>query len=247
MIYESFARFYDDLFDGQLYQQWQQFVREHVDKNVKNILDLAGGAGRLGVLLAQDGYRVTDFDLAEEMLTLAASHADEAGVDLHLIQGDMRHLDGLNNYDLVTCFADSLCYLESIDDLQRVFQQVGNHLSSGGQFFFDMITPYQTDQVYPGYMYNYEDDEAQRAFLWSSFANDDVKHGVIHELTFFIRQSNGLFKRLHETHTERSYDLNSVMNRLSLAGFTDINVTADFGHQQVEETTTRWFFTCRKG
>lgn len=247
MIYESFARFYDDLFDGQLYQQWQQFVKEHVDKNVENILDLAGGAGRLGVLLAQDGYQVTDFDLAEEMLTLAASHADEAGVDLQLIQGDMRHLDGLNNYDLVTCFADSLCYLESIDDLQRVFQQVGNHLSRGGQFFFDMITPYQTDQVYPGYMYNYEDDEAQRAFLWSSFANDDVEHGVIHELTFFIHQSNGLFKRLHETHTERSYDLNSVMNRLRLAGFTDINVMADFGHQQVEETTTRWFFTCRKG
>lgn len=247
MIYQSFARFYDELFDSELYQRWRQFVSENADQQVSKVLDLAGGAGRLGILLAQDGYHVTDLDFAEEMLTLAANHANEAGVDLQLIQADMRNLSGLAGFDLVTCFADSLCYLDSIDDLQCVFQQVDNHLKQGGQFFFDMITPYQTDQVYPGYMYNYENDDASRAFLWSSFANDEVKHGVIHELTFFIRQSDGRFDRLHETHTERSYDLDDILSRLKQVGFTDINVTANFGHGRPQETTTRWFFTCRKG
>lgn len=247
MIYESFARFYDELFDGELYRQWQQFVVEYADASVENILDLAGGAGRLGILLSQSGYKVTDFDLAEEMLSLADEHAHEASVDLQLVQGDMRDLTHLPQYDLVTCFADSLCYLASIEELKQVFQQVAAHLGKGKQFFFDMISPYQTDQVYPGYMYNFEAEDQSRAFLWSSFANDEEEHGVIHELTFFVRQDGGQFKRYHETHLERSYELGQIMDALQETGFENIKVTANFGQQSPNQTTTRWFFTCRKG
>lgn len=246
MIYESFARFYDELFDGDLYDEWQKFVADYADKNVHTILDLAGGAGRLGVLLGQKGYQVTDLDLSEEMLTLADMHARQAEVDLQLVQGDMRDLSALPQYDLVTCFADSLCYLDSLESLSQTFQQVGNCLRQGKQFFFDMITPYQTDKIYPGYMYNTEKDDQSRSFLWSSFANDDVEHGVIHELTFFVRQANGLFKRYHETHLERSYGLDQITDCLKEAGFTDIRVTADFGLHKPSPTSTRWFFTCRK-
>lgn len=246
MIYQSFACFYDDLFDDRLYDEWQQYVDTHCPEETKQILDLAGGAGRLGVRLAQEGYVVTDLDVSEEMLTLAQAHADDANVSLNLICADMTNLKGLGQYDLVTCFADSLNYLADIKQVSQSIQEVYQHLNPGGKFLFDMITPYQTDVVYPGYMYNYADEDGQRALMWSSYQNDDVKYGVIHDLTFFYRQNNCLYRRGAETHFERAYDLATVIQVIQSAGFKQPIVTSDFGQQPINEQTTRWFFECQK-
>lgn len=246
MIYQSFAQFYDDLFDEHLYEEWANYVEKHRSENTKQVLDLAGGAGRLGVLLAQKGYSVCDLDFSEDMLTLAQAHADASQVPLKLVCADMTDLKGLGQYDLVTCFADSLNYLENIDQVTESMQQVYQHLRIGGKFLFDMITPYQTDVVYPGYMYNYEDPDGQRAFMWSSYQYDDVPHGVIHDLTFFYRQNNGLYRRGTETHFERAYGLASVTQAVQSAGFNKPVITSDFGQHPISGKTTRWFFECQK-
>lgn len=246
MIYDSFAQYYDELFDEQLYDQWRQYVEQNTTSGVR-LLDLAGGAGRLGVLLARDGYKVTDTDLSEEMLALASNHAMEAHVDLQLIQANMLDLDQLGKFEVVTCFADSLCYLNDLDEVSRTFQQVYAHLQPTGKFLFDVITPYQTDQVYPGFMYNWHSDDLQRFFMWSSFQDDDVVHGVIHELTFFDRQVNGQYRRLAETHFERAYPLADLKRALHEAGFNHIEVSSDFGKKSLSAQTTRWFFKCQVG
>ncbi|WP_295728419.1 class I SAM-dependent methyltransferase [uncultured Limosilactobacillus sp.] len=245
MIYGSFAQYYDELFDEELYQKWFQYVRASTNGR-ERVLDLAGGAGRLGVLLAQAGYEVTDADLSEEMLALASQHAIEANVELQLVQANMLELQELGMFDIITCFADSLCYLQNLTEVQQVFTQVEQHLVAGGQFLFDLITPYQTDVIYPGYMFNYQSDDDQRFFMWSSYQNDDVPHGVIHELSFFDRQVNGDYHRLTETHFERSYRIKQIIKALHESGFQDIDVTSNYGEQVPDKQTTRWFFKCRK-
>ena len=200
MIYQSFAQLYYELFDAQLYEQWQDYTLNRLPSTSKTVLDLAGGAGRLACLLATAGLDLTVADFSPEMLSLAGKHAAETGVDLQLVQADMRDLAGFPQFDAVTCYADSLCYLDDLADVQETFSQVSAHLAAGGRFLFDMISLYQTDVVYPGYMYNYEDEDQQRAFIWRSFADDDVKHGVIHELAFFNQLPDGNYHRVGETH-----------------------------------------------
>lgn len=246
MIYHNFAQLYDQLFDADLYQKWEQYTIANCPTSTKKVLDLAGGAGRLAVLLVKDGLDVTVADFSVDMLTLAQTHAQTAGVPLQLVQADMRNLDQFPQYDLITCYADSLCYLEDITDVVTTFKQVYQHLNSQGYFLFDMITPYQTDEIYPGYTYNFEDDQHQRALLWQSFQNDEVEHGVIHELAIFNRLTDGKYERVGETHFERAYPLELVMANLKRVGFTKITVTADFGHAQPNAQTTRWFFKCQK-
>lgn len=246
MIYGSFAQYYDELFDNEMYHRWQQYVKSNTASGSR-LLDLAGGAGRLGVLLAKDGYDVTDIDLSDEMLALASNHAQEAKVDLNLIQANMMDLGDCGQFDVVTCFADSLCYLDDLASVQQTFQQVHAHLNEGGQFLFDVITPYQTDEVYPGYMYNWQSADQQRFFMWSSYQDDDVAHGVIHELTFFARQANGQYERVGETHFERSYQLTELLASLKTAGFVNVEVTSDFGQEKINPHTTRWFFKCQVG
>lgn len=246
MIYQTFASLYDQLFDADLYDDWLAYTTARIAPGSR-VLDLAGGAGRLAVLLAQNGYQVTDADLSAEMLSLADQHRQEAGVDLELVEADMTDLAGLPQYEAVTCFADSICYLPDLAAVQRCFQAVADHLPAGAPFFFDVISPYQTDEVYPGYTYNFEDEDHRRAFLWSSYANEEVAHGVIHDLAFFLRQADGCYQRVGETHFERTYALADYQAALTAAGFEDIQVTADFGRQPVDETTTRWFFAAKRG
>ena len=246
MIYQSFAQLYDELFDDQLYQQWRDYTLNRLPSTCQTVLDLAGGAGRLACLLAATGLNLTVADFSPEMLSLASRHAAEAGVALQLVEADMRDLSGFPLYDAVTCYADSLCYLDDLTAVRETFHQVHEHLNAGGRFLFDVISPYQTDVVYPGYMYNYEDEDQQRTFVWRSFADDDVDHGVIHDLTFFTRLPDGNYQRVGETHFERSYPLAELQTALQTVGFNRVTVTADFGRQPVAPTTTRWFFECQK-
>ena len=86
--YSTFAAKYDQLFDQDMYQDWADFVTSQTQPGA--ILDLGGGAGRLAVLLAQQGYQVDVLDISAEMLTLAQQHAAAAEVDVTLLQADMR-------------------------------------------------------------------------------------------------------------------------------------------------------------
>lgn len=59
--------------------------------NGKRILDVGGGQGQLALYLASLGHHVTVIDISEEMLELAKTRADEAGLSdlLHFIHAPL--------------------------------------------------------------------------------------------------------------------------------------------------------------
>ena len=147
--------------------------------------------------------------------------------------------------DMITCFDDSLCYLPNQNVLQTAFEKVHEHLNNDGQFLFDVITPYQTDVVYPGYMYNYHDDS--NAFMWQSYLGDE-DHSIEHDLVFFkYNETISAYDQFSEIHLERTYKVGIYIDLLKNAGFKDIKVSANFGKDEITDTTTRWFFVCKKG
>lgn len=245
MIYQTFAELYDELFDPAMTQQWLDFVRRELPDQSGEVLELACGTGRLAVLLAKAGYHVTGLDLSDNMLALAEQHAEEAAVPLPLVAGNMLDLSEIGQFSAVTCFADSFCYLPDLAQVQTAFTQVAAHLAVDGKFLFDVITPYQTDEVYPGYMYNYRDE--QRAFMWTSYASEDYAHGAEHDLSFFIwNAKKQAYDEVSELHQERTYVLADYQKALAAAGFSRVKVTADFGQSAPDDKTTRWFFECQK-
>lgn len=250
MIYTEFAKFYDDLFDATLYDRWAHFVvnkTKGIQKQPSEIkiLDLACGTGRLAVKLAQKGFQVTGADLSEDMLTIAEQRAREASVDVPFIQTDMRNLDGLDQYDLICCFDDSLNYLIDQNDLETTFKAVYDHLNSDGQFLFDVISPYQATEVYPGYMYNYRSEDA--AFMWTSYEGDFAPMAVEHELNFFqYNEEKDAYDAYNEIHRERAYDDTVIKDLLSQTGFLVTLASTDFGDKPFVRETKRWFFSTGK-
>lgn len=247
MNYQTFAKLYDDLFDEAAYADWFQYATKFIKNKDGKLLELAGGAGRLAIQLKQAGYDdISVLDLSTEMLALAAQHSQEAELDLPLIEGDMREWSDFDErFATITSFADSFNYLANEDEILMAFKQVAEHLEDGGQFLFDVISPWQTDVYYPGYMYNWHDDET--AFMWSSYGVEEQPHTVEHELTFFVYNEDiDGFQQLQEVHTERTYSLDTYKRLLTEAGFTNIEVTADFGRAEVTDESPRWFFNATK-
>ncbi|MFR0553575.1 class I SAM-dependent DNA methyltransferase [Loigolactobacillus coryniformis subsp. coryniformis] len=244
MIYQTFATLYDEMMDTDLYDQWLSFVAQNAGRPQPRTLELACGTGILATKLAQAGYDVTGFDLSMDMLTLAQQNATEADVSMALVQGDMRELDGLDDYELVTCLDDSLCYMPNLADVTTVFQQVAQHLVSGGRFLFDMHSLYQMDELFPGYMYNYKNETT--AFMWTSYLGEQP-HSIEHDLTFFVwDESIQGYQALSELHRERTYPLADIKQALQDCGFKNVQVSADFGKGAVAADSVRWFFTAEK-
>ncbi|WP_413627229.1 class I SAM-dependent methyltransferase [Fructilactobacillus vespulae] len=244
MIYSEFATFYDELFDDELYQKWVEFVKLSVNPT-EAILDLACGTGKLLVLLKKAGYQVTGADLSDDMLAIANSHLLEAGdTETQLLNTNMLDLSEIDKYGAITCFDDSICYLQDVDEVAKMFKEVYQHLEKGGQFLFDVITPYQTDEKYPGYMYNFNDGE--NAFMWTTYVGD-FPHSVEHYLTFFRYNEiiNG-YDEYSEVHHERTYPLDVYLEALKKSGFTSVEVSANFGVEKIKDNTTRWFFRCKR-
>ncbi|CAJ1178790.1 SAM-dependent methyltransferase [Companilactobacillus crustorum] len=243
MIYNSFARVYSELMDDSLYAKWAQYVENSVSSQAQSLLDVACGTGDLTILLA-DKFQVTGTDLSEEMLKIAAEKAQKAQKEIPFIPSNMMDLYGFDKFDVITCFDDSICYLKDEDELGITFNQAFEHLNAGGKYLFDAHSLYQMDEVFPGYMFNHRTEDS--AFMWNSFEGE-YPHSIEHELTFFNwNEKIKGYSVNTELHKERTYPLETFKMILEDIGFKNIKVSADFGESNVQDDSTRWFFSAEK-
>lgn len=242
MAYETFAFVYDEVMDDSLYQQWLDFSLRHLPKATNQVLELACGTGALAVEFAKKGFDVTGLDLSEEMLTLASDRAIQEDVSINWVAGDMLDLTDIGKYQAVTCFSDSLCYMQDATQVQQVFKGVYQLLEESGTFIFDVHSIYQIDEVFPDY--SFHDQTEDFAFLWDSYSGDS-SHSIEHFLTFFVKKEGEMFERFDELHKERTYSLEMYQKMLTEVGFK-VEFFADFMDDEPMETSKRWFFVCQK-
>ena len=99
------------------------------------VVELAVGTGRVAIPVAQAiGRRVIGLDASPEMLRQARAHAAEAGVDLLLIEGDMRDLSLEEPAGLIYCPFRALLHLRTWADRRQTFERVAASLRPGGRF-----------------------------------------------------------------------------------------------------------------
>lgn len=238
----NFSDVYDDLMDPSIYEDWMRIIQERVVAGA-SILDLACGTGQMSQRLAKEGFKVTGLDSSEEML-VKATKARFQRESYSLIQGDMRNLEGLPQYDLILCALDSLCYLVDFNQVLDVFYQASAHLKPGGQFFFDVHTMKKFEKDFDGYAFNYVEEDY--AFIWTSFAEiGQDESSVDHELTLFYKEEDR-YQRQDRLIQERTYPLASYLDGLSQAGFSSIDVMAEDGTRPVRSDSRRLFFCAKK-
>ena len=144
-LYDRIAPFYDP---------WSRSVTEDVDFYVGRalasggpIVELAVGTGRIAVPVARAGVDVIGVDSSPEMLAVARSAGEAAGVGdrLDLRLGDLRRPPVSERVPLVICPFRSLLHMETEAEKLRALEAARALLEPDGRFVFDVFAPSRYD------------------------------------------------------------------------------------------------------
>ena len=105
------------------------------------MLELGCGTGSKLIPIASDGHPCTGLELSSSMLAEARRKADERGVDVEWVPGDMRGFDLGRTFDLVLVAANSLLHLHESEALVDCLRSVRRHLAPGGRLVLDVFNP----------------------------------------------------------------------------------------------------------
>jgi len=209
------APYYDALMASVPYSMWADYIEEIFERlgvRPRRILDLATGTGSVAIELAERGYEVTGVDLSEPMLEQARRKALDADLDLRFLQGDAAQLSfPPASFDAVVSLYDSLNYILEPEQLQQTFDGVGEALSPGGAFIFDLNTIYSFEQE----MFTQQSLAPAREvrYIWRSHYDAATRIARI-EMEFWTADGN----HFRETHFQRGHSVEEVTETLERAG-----------------------------
>lgn len=165
---EPYIGFYDNY--ERLYGYYLKLLKEF---NIKSVLDVGCGNGRMLERLSENGYKARGIDLSSKMIEIAKKR----GVDAkHQNISEVKE-----KYDAVIAVADVLNYMD-LPSLKRFLGYIKKALKAGGIFICDINTLHGFSDVADGTLVK-EDNEV---FL----AIDAVFDGEILDtnITFFEKE-----------------------------------------------------------
>lgn len=139
--YDKDALMYDH-FNHDNIQKINQIVAAIFQKYcIKHILDLSCGTGAQVFYLSNQGLHVVGYDISLSMLTIARNKAIEMGVDIELLEGDMRYTQATcqgEKFDAVITMCNSIGHLTR-EDFQLALTNIRSNLKPNGLYIFDII------------------------------------------------------------------------------------------------------------
>ena len=244
--YSGFARVYDLFMDDIPYEQWADYIEKvleeyQIPKGL--VLDLGCGTGSLSCLLDEKGYDMIGVDLSEEMLVIAKEKAIEENRDILYLNQDMREFELYGTVGAVVSVCDSLNYILEEEELLQVFRLVNNYLDPDGIFLFDLNTRYKYEELMGDN--TIAENRESCSFIWENYY-DKEKCINQYNLTIYIEGEDGRYDRWEETHFERFYETEKVIELLEKAGMEFLYVTDEFTDCPPETDSQRIVFLARE-
>ncbi|WP_067621580.1 class I SAM-dependent DNA methyltransferase [Alicyclobacillus acidiphilus] len=228
-IYDSFAELYDLVMSDAPYDAWKTWLAEHLDLSGMDVVDLGCGTGVLTVWLAQAARTCTGVDASEQMLVRAQARAFDARVKVTWMLQDISRFRMSNPVDLAFATCDVFNYLTAPEALEQSFRAVIASLKPGGRLAFDVIGPSRVRMLQDGYWHIIDDE-------FVILHETDVEARLItHDVTGFIQDPSGLYRRIEECHQQRYYSTSELHGLLAKCGFGDVQFVGDFGQSAVDE------------
>lgn len=209
--YRNFSYYYDEIMDEIEYKLWYEFIKPYL-KDDDSILDLACGTGTLPIILAQDGYKVCGLDLSSEAIYVAKEKTKMNHLDINYHVLDMSNFQLNEKFNVITCFFDSVNFLNPIE-VKKLLDMIDMHLLPNGYFIFDIFTKSKMKS------FNHTKLKRKLAFSkykWKMKAKNDI---LYHDIKIYDNKDV-----IKEKYREYYYDYNIFIdNRFEL-----IKLSTDF-------------------
>ncbi len=244
--YSGFAGVYDLFMSEIPYEEWHRYVKgilcEHGIRDGL-VLELGCGTGTFAELLAEDGYDVIGVDYSAEMLEIAREKKEKSGADILYLLQDMREFELYGTVRAIVSVCDSMNYIGTEAELKKVFSLVNNYLDPQGIFIFDMKTAYYFREVIGDCVL--AENREEGSFIWENYFYEE-EHVNEYDLTLFIKEKTGLFRKYEETHFQKAYKTEDVIRLLKEAGMEFIAVYDAFTKEKPEPDSERVYFVARE-
>jgi len=239
-MYQGFAKIYDDLMNDVNYENWaDHYARLLSIYGIRGgkVCECACGTGGLTLPLQRRGFQMTGVDLSREMLWQAAQKARKSGIAIPFVQQDMRALNLHRPVDAVLATCDGVNYLLTEEDLLSFFRAAKRSILPGGALVFDVSTPFKLKNILcAGLMC---EDREDVTYLWQNTWHERTRT-VSLDLCFFIRESDGRYRRMEEHQTQRAWNADELKNILWQAGFRAVSIYSEATLNTAGEKDQRW-------
>lgn len=257
MAYETLASIYDILMDDVNYEAWAEYLHTQLEKHGcpdKRLLDLGCGTGNITIPLAQKGYEITAVDLSEEMLAQAKEKTNvlRKSGELLRIDWQMQDMTALELYDKEDTFMlfdgviatfDAFNHITEPEALQFLLQDLSDHMNDNGVLIFDIQTPYKLKEYLGNHIYTLHREDVE--YVWENQFDEEEQICQM-DITFFLRQENGLYQKVTEHHSERVYEPELLQLWLNLSGFDVVGIYQELSEQPLEKDSHRAVFVARR-
>ena len=263
--YTGFAAVYETFMDNVPYEEWAEYLTGLLKEyGIKDglIAELGCGTGTMTRLLAKAGYDMIGIDLSEEMLDIARYDHPEVEEDILYLHQDMREFELFGTVAAVVSLCDSMNYITSEEDLLKVFRLVNNYLDPGGYFIFDMNTIYKYETIIGDRVI--AENREDCSLIWENYYDKEERINQ-YDITIYSKvefeeedcteggnededdaSDTPLYERLEETHIQKAYPVDRVIELLQEAGLEFVAVYGVGTKEAPKEDTERVYFIARE-
>ena len=244
--YGALADVYDAMMDDFDYPKWAEYYRALLGRagvSPGTVYDAGCGTGSMALEFAKLGARVTGADLSEAMLRRAAEKFRRAGESAMLVRQDICDLSVPRPVDAVVAACDGVNYLLTEERLRAFFRAARRAIRPGGALAFDISSRHKLEVRLGNAFFGEERDEI--AYLWENRL-DAERHLIRMDVTFFVRDADGRYRRFQEEHVQRAHGEEELVRLLREEGFSGIEVFGDRTFAPPAEGEERLHFLARR-
>jgi len=200
---KTYSKYYNLLYKDKNYQKEYSYISDLIKKhgNNNNILDIGCGTGKHLSYFKKDGYAVSGVDVSENMINEARKYLEQ---EEDLVCCRASEFRFKKKFDIIISLFHVMSYQTENDELEKVFQNVSEHLTDGGLFIFDFwYGPAVLTDPPVVKIKRLEDDEVKITRITESVMryNDNIVD-VNFEVVIEDKKTN-ITERLYETHEMR--------------------------------------------
>lgn len=245
MNYDDLADIYDHQYDT--YRDDLHFYAGVTEGGQGRVLEIGSGTGRVTAYLARRGVDITGLEPSARMIEAAQARANQSGLNLQLVQGDMRHFELPQPFDLIIAPFNALMHLYTPADQLSALQHIARHLRPGGEFVFDLYVPRfgkMNTLRHEGETF-YAPDGSRTDILLVQ-RHDKLRQLVTTEYFADTTAPSGVLSRRHYTLTQRYFTRFEVEWLLRCAGFEAPRVTGSFQGGPLEQDSEVMVFRAQR-
>ena len=216
-----------------------EFVRSIAGlKEGDSVLDAGCGLGRISVELAALGLDVTGVDIIQSELDAARETADDEGVELELINADLRTFESEKKFDCAVNLYTSFGYCDTKEEDFAILAHICNTLRQGGTFILE-CTSRET-----AIMYFTEGEEFERAGMicQTHFSVVGAWEGLRSKWDLIKKDGT----KIEHEFVQRLYSAAELCEIMKRAGFSEANAYGDFDKSPYDQNARTMVIIAKK-